>query len=181
MIYKEQEIRIRDRKIIFRSAREEDSERLLSYLRQISEETRFLIREPEEITLSIQQEKNFIREKERAERELILLAFEGKNHIGNCSISCLGNYFRYAHRCDIAIGLYQKYWGMGIGRAMMEAALLKAKEMGYEQAELEVAASNKNAIKLYESLGFTKYGTFPENMKYKDGTYEDCYWMMVKL
>lgn len=181
MIYEEREIVIRDKKIVFRSAREEDAENLLSYLKQISGETLFLIREPEEVTLSIEQEKEFIKARESAKRELILLAFEGENHIGNCSISSLGNYSRYAHRCDIAIGLYQKYCGMGIGRKMMETALSKAKEMGYEQAELEVATSNKNAIKLYESLGFKKYGTFPDNMKYKDGTYENYYWMMVKL
>ena len=44
-----------------------------------------------------------------------------------------------------------------------------------------VAASNYPAIALYESLGFSKYGVFPNNMKYKDGTYEDAFWMMKKL
>ncbi len=63
----------------------------------------------------------------------------------------------------------------------MEEALSKARELGYGQAELEVASSNKPAIHLYESLGFCKYGTFPNNMKYKDGTYEDACWMMKKL
>ncbi len=64
---------------------------------------------------------------------------------------------------------------------MMEEALFAARNMGYEQAELEVAASNLRAIRLYESLGFQKYGTFPNNMKYKDGAYEDADWMMKKL
>ena len=63
----------------------------------------------------------------------------------------------------------------------MEAALKIAKDMGYEQAELEVAASNYMAIALYKSLGFSKYGIFPDNMKYRDGTYEDAVWMMKKL
>ena len=63
----------------------------------------------------------------------------------------------------------------------MEAALKTAKDMGYEQAELEVAASNYMAIALYKSLGFSKYGIFPDNMKYRDGTYEDAVWMMKKL
>lgn len=30
-------------------------------------------------------------------------------------------------------------------------------------------------------FGFQKYGTFPENMKYADGTYEDADWMMLEL
>ncbi len=28
---------------------------------------------------------------------------------------------------------------------------------------------------------FEKYGTFPDNMKYADGSYMDAYWMMKKL
>lgn len=111
----------------------------------------------------------------------MLLVFENETHIGNCSISSLGGFSRYAHRCDMAIALYQKYCGAGIGRAVIEEALNAARDMGYEQAELEVAAGNEPAVRLYESLGFQKYGTFPDNMKYKDGTYEDAYWMMKKL
>ncbi|GEM_PF-6822148 len=30
-------------------------------------------------------------------------------------------------------------------------------------------------------FGFQKYGTFPGNMKYADGTYEDTDWMMLEL
>ena len=34
---------------------------------------------------------------------------------------------------------------------------------------------------MYEKLGFEKFGTFPDNMKYADGTYMDANWMMKKL
>ena len=47
--------------------------------------------------------------------------------------------------------------------------------------ELEIASGNTGAIALYEKLGFKKYGAFPDNMKYPDGTYMDTYWMMKKL
>lgn len=181
MIYRAHEVEIRGRKILLRSAAKEDAEQLLAYLKQTSGETPYLIREPDEVTLTLEQEISFIREKESAERELMLLAFEGGNLIGSCSISSLGSCSRYAHRCDMAIALYQKYCGMGIGRLMVETVLSEAKRAGYEQAELEVASSNQSAVKLYENLGFVKYGTLPDNMKYRDGTYEDCFWMMRKL
>lgn len=64
---------------------------------------------------------------------------------------------------------------------MLETVLDIADKAGYEQAELEVVADNKPAIVLYEKLGFNIYGTFPDNMKYKDGSYVDAYWMMKKL
>ena len=64
---------------------------------------------------------------------------------------------------------------------MLETVLDIAEKTGYEQAELEVIADNKSAIALYEKLGFKIYGTFPDNMKYPDGSYVDAYWMMKKL
>ena len=64
---------------------------------------------------------------------------------------------------------------------MLNAVLETAKEIGYEQAELEVIADNKGAVALYEKLGFQKYGRFPDNVKYQTGNYADAYWMMKKL
>lgn len=64
---------------------------------------------------------------------------------------------------------------------MMETALQEAKKMGYEQAELEVISDNANAIALYEKMGFKKYGTFPNSVKYSDGRYADAEFMMKTL
>ena len=140
-----------------------------------------MLREPDEIALSIEQEQDFIKAKKDSENEILLIAeIEGK-HIGNCSLMRVGGFRRYRHRCEIAIALYQEYCGLGIGKAMLEMLLDIAKQVGYEQAELEVIANNKSAIALYEKLGFQKYGTFPNNMKYADGSYGDAYWMMKKL
>lgn len=81
----------------------------------------------------------------------------------------------------MAIALYQEFCGYGIGRSMMEHILKGATKMGFEQAELEVISHNKNAIALYEKLGFKKYGSFPDNMKYANGHYASADWMMKKL
>ena len=82
---------------------------------------------------------------------------------------------------DVAIALYQEFCGYGIGKIMLETVLKAAKEIGFEQAELEVISDNQNAITLYEKLGFQKYGAFPDNMKYADGHYASADWMMKKL
>ena len=66
-------------------------------------------------------------------------------------------------------------------RKEIEKLFAVARERGFEQIELEVVADNENAIHLYKSMGFENYGTFPNNMKYKDGTYADAYWMMKNL
>ena len=147
--------------VILRSGEEDDAEDLIRYLKIISGETRFLVREPEEITLTIEQEREFLRGKKESERELLLIATVDGKHIGNCSFMQLGTNKRYAHRCSIGIALYQEYCGMGIGKQMLQIVLQKAGEAGYEQAELEVIAGNERAMSLYKQLGFTEYGVFP--------------------
>ena len=169
------------REIILRNAETSDAEDLIRYLKVTTAETPYLIREPDEVSLTIEQEKTFIQSNIDSKRCLMLIAAIDGRHIGNCSVSSLGSYKRYAHRCDVALALYQEYCGAGIGKAMLETALKAAREAGYEQAELEVIADNKNAVALYVKLGFVKYGTFPDNMQYSDGTYADAFWMMKKL
>ena len=182
MVFEEKSMKDKlGRTIVFRNAIPEDAEDLIQYLKITSAETPYLVREPEEITITKTKEEQFIRDKIDADRELMLLAFMDGKHIGNCSLMSIAPYKRYSHRCEIAIALYKEYCGCGIGKAMLQIVLDLAKNVGYEQAELEVMAENKDAIYLYEKLGFEKYGTFPDNMKFADGSYMDAYWMMKKL
>lgn len=169
------------REIIIRSAEEKDAQDLIDFLKIVSSETPFLIRDPDEVTLSVEQEKDFINAKKDSESELLMVAEIDGRHIGTCSLMSLGGFKRHRHRCDVAIALYKEYCGCGIGRLVLETVLNIAKKTGYEQAELEVITSNKSAVALYEKLGFKIYGTFPDNMKYADGTYADAYYMMKKL
>ena len=169
------------REVLLRKAETEDADALIEYLRITSAETPYLIREPDEITITPEQEKAFIERKAEDERELLLVAFIDGKHIGNCSLMSIAPYRRYAHRCGIAIALYQEYCGRGIGRIMLEAVLTAAKDAGYTQAELEVIAENSRAIALYESLGFVKYGRMPGNVRYADDRFSDAYWMMKQL
>ena len=77
--------------------------------------------------------------------------------------------------------MYRAYCGCGIGTVMLEMVLRIAKELGFEQAELEVVSGNTAAIALYEKLGFQKYGTLPDYLKYPGGQYASMDWMMKKL
>ncbi|MCR1842619.1 GNAT family N-acetyltransferase [Murimonas intestini] len=182
MLLKEKEIILSDgRHCILRSACTEDAEDLVQYLKITSAETPYLMREPEEITLTSAQEKDFLQTMEEAKRELLLIARVDGKHAGNCSLSSCGSYKRYAHRCNIAIALYQEYCGMGLGKAMLNTVLETAAGCGYEQAELEVVTANTAAVRLYKSLGFEIYGEQPHSMKYKDGSYANEYLMVKNL
>ena len=115
MVFQSTEIRDkRGQIVILRNAEESDAEDLIQYLRVVSAETPFLVREPEEITLTVEQEREFLRGKKESERELMLIAIANGKHIGNCSVMQLGTNRRYAHRCQIGIALYQEFCSRGI-------------------------------------------------------------------
>ena len=86
MYIEEYVIQLDGTELRLRNAREEDAEMLIDYLKQTCGETRFLVKEPEEITLTIEQEKNFIRNQNESEGNLMLLAFLNGKYIGNCSL-----------------------------------------------------------------------------------------------
>lgn len=88
-----------NRTILFRSAAASDARDLIRYLKVTTAETPYLIREPEEVTLTSEQEEEFIRHCEASEKSLMLVATMDGKHIGNCSINPVGSYQRYAHRC----------------------------------------------------------------------------------
>ena len=161
------------RTIVLRNAIPDDANDLIRYLEVISAETPYLIREPDEITITYEQEVSFINNCLTSNKSLMLIATLNGKHIGNCSLSPIGSYKRYSHRCE--------FCGYGIGKSMLENVLEVAKGLGFEQAELEVISDNRNTIALYEKLGFKKYGSFPDNMKYANGEYASADWMMKKL
>lgn len=168
------------REITLRSAGPEDAEALLEYLKTTAGETPFLVREPDEVTLTVPEERELLAKKEAAENELMLLAICSGKHAGNAAFSSPERR-RFSHRCSVAIALYREFWGAGIGEILLRAVLDEAAACGCEQAELEVAADNERAIALYKKLGFEIYGRQPRSMKYADGSYTDFLWMMKPL
>ncbi len=182
MRYPEKEIKTKDgRRAVLRSAEEKDAQSLIAYLKDTSAESRFLLRDPEEIQLTVEQEKAFIQSRNESLRELMIAAEVEGRIVGLCALSSLGGGRRYDHRCNVSVALYQEYCGLGLGRQMMEELLEQAKRCGYEQAELEVVADNMAAVHLYQKLGFQECGRFPRNIKYQDGTYADALFMIKPL
>lgn len=169
------------RKILLRNAVSEDAGELIKQIEITSEETPYLVREHDDAPITLEDEVYFVNDCLESEKALLLIVFVEGDLAGGCMISPVDDYKRYAHRCEVSITLYQKYCGSGIGSVLLEKSLDFAKKAGYEQAELEVVSTNIGAIHLYEKFGFKKYGTFPYNMKYSDGTYVSSDWMMKRL
>lgn len=171
----------RGRAVTLRSAAPGDAEAMLRYLRVTAGETPYLLRNSDEVQMTAEQEAEFLRQREEAPRDLMLLAEVDGQLAGSCAVMSLGRYRRCGHRCGLAIALYREFWGAGVGELLLSAALEEAKALGYEQAELEVVSGNRAAVALYEKLGFIRCGVRPRSIKYDDGSYADEDWMIKLL
>jgi len=123
-----------------------------------------------------------------AVREFVLLNFINGNSLQFIAVSddrvigwsdiLLGSRPGFTHSGLLGMGIMQSFRGKGIGKKLMAAALNKAREKNLERIELEVFASNKVAIKLYERAGFVVEGVKEKSRKL-DGVYEDSLCMAL--
>lgn len=181
MIFAE-EVHILDgKKVILRSARPDESQMLIDYLKTVTAETRFLMCESDEISYTKEEEEQFIQDHNQSEDALLMLAFVDGVYAGNCSFESKAGSRRSKHRAGLGIALYQEYTGFGLGKLMLKRLLTEIRNLGFEQAELTVAGNNKRAYHLYESLGFKECGTIPNANKYDDGTYDNDILMLLKF
>ncbi|WP_315081736.1 GNAT family N-acetyltransferase [uncultured Clostridium sp.] len=158
---------------ILRSPDEQDAEKMIEYLKITSKETYFMIRYPEEIRITINEEKECLNNNLTSDKDLMIAAFVNGELAGNASISCVRNYVKLKHRAVFGISIKEKYWNNGIGSILLKTIIEQAPKMGYEQIELGVFADNKKAQVLYKKYGFEVWGTTKNAFKLKDGTYRD--------
>lgn len=182
MDYQEKTVLLKNGKTCrLRLAEESDAETLLEYLKVTSAQTPYMIREPEEVRTSLEEEVEFIRKIRENDRALHLLAYVDGVFAGSCSFAPRSERMRTQHRCNVGISLYRESWGIGVGTALLGEILAAARAAGFEQAELEVVSTNAPAIGLYRKFGFETTGTVPHAFKYKDGTYADFLFMVKRL
>ncbi|MBO4807419.1 MAG: GNAT family N-acetyltransferase [Lachnospiraceae bacterium] len=146
---------------------------MIDYLKKTSAETPFLLRNPDEVSYTLDAEKAILDRLYEDPRSVMMVALVDGKVAGNGSINGMGEKRKVRHRCGLAIALYQEYWRLGIGKAMMEYLTDLAKEIGYKQVELEVVADNERATALYKKSGFVEYGRRPKALLFDDGIYHD--------
>lgn len=155
------------RNCILRNPEEQDAEEILSLMKLTSGETDFMLRYPEEITMSVKEEENYLTNIACSPGAIMIAAVMDGRIVANGGITPIMDVYKCSHRAEFGISIEKAYWGMGIGSAIIEGILASAKQAGYEQVELDVVTENTRAIHLYEKFGFRKYGTRPHSFKCK--------------
>jgi len=144
-------------KITVRDAIEKDAKDLLIYIHKVNAESKNLMREPKEFTMTIKQEKEFIKGTFDSSNACFIIALDDDLVISSAGFSGK-SLSRVKHRVSLGISVLNSYQGLGVGTIMMNILIAKAKELKKSKIDLEVRVDNVRAIRLYEKLGFIKEG-----------------------
>ena len=158
---------------VFRSAEPDDAPEMIAFLKDTAGETPFLLRYPDEVNFTEEGERSLLQSRSDDPSVVMLNAWVGGRLAGNCTLTPKGARRKICHRADVSIALRKAYWGLGLGKTLLTRVLTLAKELGYEQVELEVISGNDRALGLYQHVGFVQTGRMPNAFQYDDGTYRD--------
>ncbi len=174
MRFEEREIVLKDgRKCILKPTSPEYAEAMIEYLTKTSGETEFLLRYPDEVNYTLENEQEILQRLLEDPYVIMMAAIVDGKVAGNGSVSGIGDKRKIRHRCSMAIALYEEYWGLGIGTAMIGYMTELAREIGWHQMDLEVVAENEQAQALYKKCGFIESGRRHNALLFDDGTYHD--------
>lgn len=181
MKYRQEVLLKNGRTAILRNGTKADGEAVLEVFDRTHGETDHLLSYPDENRFDAEKEGQFLQEKTESENEIEIVAVVDGKIVGTAGIEVIGTTYKIRHRADIGIAILRDHWGMGIGRALMEACIQCAREAGYAQIELTVVAENSSAIRLYQSLGFTEFGRNPLGFKSRTSGYQELVYMRMEL
>ena len=163
-----------------RNAVREDAQEVLNIFILTHEQTDFLSSYKDEIAFDVTFEKQFLTEKENADKEVYLCAVVDGHIIGIAGLNQKGQN-KIRHRAEFGMAIEKDFWGLGIGRALAMSCIECAKNAGYSQLELEVAGENSKAIALYESIGFVEFGRNPRGFISRYNGWKELVSMRLEL
>ncbi len=177
-----EEITLSDgRSCLLRNGTQSDGKEALELFIKVHTQTDFLLTYPEEMTLTAEEEGQFLQKKTDSGNEAEMLAVVDGVIVATAGIEQVSPKIKLRHRCDFGISVDKAYWGLGIGKALLDACIQCAKEAGYKQMELEVVADNTRAVKMYKKAGFVEYGRNPRDFKSRISGYQEVIYMRLEL
>ena len=181
MYFAPKEIILKDgRTAVLRSPLPADAAAALDFMKRTASETPYLLRSPEECTLTLQEEEKFLSRFPDDPNALMILCFVDGVLAGNCQV-VRKTKLKNRHRASIGIALLQDYWNLGIGTALFEEMISMGRQWELLQLELEVIEGNDRAMALYRKLGFETTGAVPNAIRMPDGSFVREFYMVKPL
>ncbi len=114
------------------------------------------------------------------DQNIIIVAMQEKRLVGNLIIFQTPSP-RMKGIGELIIYLHQDFLNVGLGTSMMKNGLEAARQRSLHRLSLGVIADNKNAIHVYEKVGFVVEGTRKDGYFGADGSYHDMVEMGIVL
>ena len=160
--------------IEIRSIKEDEAEEVIEVIKKITSQTGdFLLRDLEEVTFTVESEKEWIKNHLTEEKAYVLGVYVDGHYIGNSELRQMAKLNKMKHRAEIGIAFLDEYTNKGIGTTILNYQIEQAKRLGYEILQLSVVSRNEKAIHTYKKVGFNECGRIEKAFKYKDGSYAD--------
>ena len=181
MEFPEKTILLKDgREAVIRSAQPGDAAEMVAFMKTTAGQTEFLLRYPEECTMSDAAEAVFLDDVLNSPDQVMPCCFVEGRLAGNAMLT-MNSRLKTRHRGSLAIGLLEAFWGLGIGTALFGELIAIAKERGLDHLELDYIEGNDRARCLYEKMGFVETARVPDVYRLKDGSFRESILMMKKL
>lgn len=164
-----------------RSPEPDDAEAMIRHARRVADETEFVSAYRDEINITTEEQAALIEQYTASVYQLCVLAFIDDALAGICLIQGKSGRRKSRHRTDLGISVQKAYWSIGIGRALLSAALEEAGKLEIEQIELAVYEGNERARQLYKDAGFLDVGLLPRAARLADGSYLGEYIMVFNV
>ena len=146
--------------MIIRKATKEDTKNIINYFNKVGGESDNLLFGKDEFkNMPIDIYEKIIENINNSKNDIMLLAVIDGNIVSVGFLQGLKKE-RLSHRASLAISVSKKYWGQGIGKAMINYLIDFARQANIKVIELQVRCDNERGIRLYENLGFEKIGTY---------------------
>ena len=131
--------------------------------------------------MDAEQESRFLARKAESPNKIEVIALMEGKIVGTAGIDAVGAFYKLRHRAEFGVNILKEYWGLGVGRALMEACIQCAREAGYAQLELSVVAENTRAIALYQKAGFVEFGRNPRGFRSRTAGFQEIVFMGLEL
>ena len=163
-----------------RVANVNDSELLIKLFQTLDNESSFMLLEPSERDLSIENQRKQMQNFEDSNSQVMLVKEGVNSDLIGFIVGVAGNFIRNKHSLYCVVGVSEQYHGQGVGKSLLLSLENWAKTHSIHRIELTVMEHNHKAIKLYESFGFTKEGIKRDSI-YLSGKYVNELYMAKLL
>lgn len=167
--------------VTIRPIKREDASKRHEFFVALSLAQQGIVHTPDEIDYHVAESESHIDHFLRQKRGLWLLALDEAGAVLGEIDLLIKDLWRLRHGAKLSMGVLPAYKRLGLGSALLEAAIAFAQQQKLLRLELTVFAHNKAAIALYTKYGFNVEGRRKNFLRLDDGSFEDDLLMALLL